>query len=287
MLKNPEPRLTRTVQGGGGILIEVQEWGKSDGFPILFIHAFSQSHLSWWKQFSGQLATQFNLITFDIRGHGNSGKPKNLESYTNGALFADDLKAVMEACKLTRPIVVAWSIGGVLLGDYVTKYGDGNLAGIIYLGAAHQLGVQPNYVGAVFMENAHGMLSENFATNVAATIAAGKQITATAMDASTFTFMIATNMVVPPHVRVGMLSRSVDHIANTLHNLSVPTHFIHGKADQIILPGSSQAAVAATKKGRLTLLDGIGHAPHIEAPEFLATELSQLIAQLTEQESDE
>lgn len=284
MIKLPEPRNQRMVLGGGDVKIAVQQWGKANGFPILFIHAFSQSHLAWWQQIAGRLSLQFNLTTFDNRGHGNSAKPEGIEPYTNGDLYADDIKAVISTCKLKRPIIVAWSIGGVILGDYLAKYGDQNVSGIVYLGAAHQLGIEPGYVGSAFAEKAVGMLSNDLATNVAATIAVGEQVTAKSTDPSTFTFIIATNMVVPTHVRAGMLRRKVDHITNTLPKVLVPSRFIHGSKDQIVLLASSEAAAAASPNSKLIILDGVGHAPHIEAAEALATELEHLVSELGEGE---
>ena len=38
------------VKTPGGLTISAQDWGNPDGPEILFIHHFSQSHLSWIKQ---------------------------------------------------------------------------------------------------------------------------------------------------------------------------------------------------------------------------------------------
>ena len=282
-MRIPKPRHQRTVAGGNGVSLAVQEWGKADGFPILFIHAFSQSHLTWIQQVVGPLSTEFNLVTFDNRGHGNSAKPEGLENYTDGDLYADDINAVINACALVRPVVVAWSIGGVLLGDYLAKFGDRALSGIVYLGAAHRLGVEPSYVGAAFAQEAAGMLSDDLATNALATIRTGRLVTADQTDASTFTFIIATNMVVPAYVRVGMMNRSIDHIEHTLPHLSVPVHFIHGKEDQIILSTASEAAASVVLDSRLSLLDHVGHAPHIEDAGRVEAELARFILALSHQ----
>jgi len=37
------------VKTPGGLTISAQDWGNPDGPEILFIHRFSQSHLSWIK----------------------------------------------------------------------------------------------------------------------------------------------------------------------------------------------------------------------------------------------
>ena len=64
-----------TVQGGGDVRLHVREWGDPDGPPILFIHAWSQNHLGWAKQYESPLRHDFRLVAFDLRGHGMSDAP--------------------------------------------------------------------------------------------------------------------------------------------------------------------------------------------------------------------
>ena len=68
---------TYSVAGGGGCRLHVEETGKREGRPLLFIHAFSQSRLSWGRQVNSDLADDFRLVTFDLRGHGASEKPRD------------------------------------------------------------------------------------------------------------------------------------------------------------------------------------------------------------------
>ncbi|MBI2525544.1 MAG: alpha/beta fold hydrolase [Candidatus Rokubacteria bacterium] len=64
-----------TVRTPDGLTIAVQQWGNPSGPEILFVHGFSQSHLSWVKQTRSDLAQAFRVITYDTRGHGGSDKP--------------------------------------------------------------------------------------------------------------------------------------------------------------------------------------------------------------------
>src|SRR5437868_14244593 len=61
-----------TVKTPDGLNIAAQEWGNPAGPEILFIHGFSQSYLSWMRQVQGDLAKEFRMVTYDLRGHGNS-----------------------------------------------------------------------------------------------------------------------------------------------------------------------------------------------------------------------
>ena len=86
-----------TVTAADGVNLAVQEWGNPHGPEILFIHGFNQAHLSWLRQVKDpQLAAEFRMITFDLRGHGSSDKPLENERYAHQN-WGDDIAAIMRA----------------------------------------------------------------------------------------------------------------------------------------------------------------------------------------------
>src|ERR1700733_9493529 len=92
-----------TVKTPDGLTISAQDWGNPAGPEILFIHGFSQSHLSWIKQVTSELAKDFHMVTYDLRGHGNSDKPFEPERYKDSKAWGDEVQAVMDATGLKRP----------------------------------------------------------------------------------------------------------------------------------------------------------------------------------------
>ena len=57
-----------------GLNLSVQTYGDVGNDEILFVHGFGQSRLSWSKQTSSFLIERYRVVTFDLRGHGNSDK---------------------------------------------------------------------------------------------------------------------------------------------------------------------------------------------------------------------
>ena len=110
-----------TVIGGGGTRLHVREWGRRDGPPILFVHGWSQHHLAWRHQIESALADEFRLVAIDLRGHGMSEAPTEVEAYTNGALWAADIAGVIAQRKLVKPVLVSWSFGGFVISDYLAS----------------------------------------------------------------------------------------------------------------------------------------------------------------------
>jgi len=129
-----------TVPGGGGLKLHVREWGNPNAPAIFFIHGWSQHHLCWQAQIESALAESHRLVAMDLRGHGQSEAPLEAEHYTRGELWAEDVRNVLKALDLRDAILVGWSYGGFIIGDYLRRYGDGDIAGINFAAAAVVIG---------------------------------------------------------------------------------------------------------------------------------------------------
>src|SRR5436190_4237673 len=154
------------VKTPDGLTISAQDWGNPTGPEIVFIHGFSQSHLSWIKQVTNSdLAKEFHMVTYDLRGHGNSDKPLEPERYKDSKAWADELQAVMDATGIKRPVLGGWSYGGRIMADYLRIHGPGKFAGLNYVDAGQK--GDPAFVGRN-LKNLPLMTSEDLAVNISA-----------------------------------------------------------------------------------------------------------------------
>ena len=124
-----------TVAGDGGVPLNMATAGDPGKPGILFIHGIGQSHYSFVHQLNSDLADDFYLVSFDLRGHGASGKPWDAGAYTDNRAWARDVDAVMNASGLEHPVVVAWSYGTIVLMDYVREFGTSRLRSVVLTGA--------------------------------------------------------------------------------------------------------------------------------------------------------
>src|SRR5260221_3921727 len=128
-----------------GVSLAVYEWGDPGGPEILLIHGQAQCHLAFDRQTGSDLARIFRLVAFDLRGHGDSGKPRDPVHYQDGKRWADDVAAVIEMKRLRKPVLVGWSLGGRVIRQYLMHHGDHRLSGINFVGARPI--EDPNVVG--------------------------------------------------------------------------------------------------------------------------------------------
>ncbi len=80
------------------------------GEPILFIHGLGSSGRDWEPQVEF-FAPHYQVITYDVRGHGQSGRPPGPYSVP---LFAADAAALVDALGVAPLHVVGISMGGMI-----------------------------------------------------------------------------------------------------------------------------------------------------------------------------
>lgn len=266
---------THSIAGGNGLMLHVEETGKADGKPILFIHGFSQSGLAWSKQVHSDLAREFRLVTMDIRGHGRSEKPPGV--YGEPHLWAEDVHAVMAELDLVRPVLVGWSYGGVIVSDYLRAYGAEAIAGSVWVGAVSRLGdplVQSGFLGSDFLALIPGFFSEEVTTSVTTLQRFVRLCVHQTPAWEDFYFLLGLASSVPPHVRQGLFSRQVDNDP-VIRALATPMLLVYGEADKIVSPRMCTHLEALAQDATVSTYPDVGHMPFWEAADRFNGELSE------------
>ena len=269
-----EPIATHDVRGGGGLRLHVQEWGDPNGPPILFVHGWSQSQLCWSRQTAGLLAQGFRLVTFDLRGHGMSEKPLDVEPYVDARHWADDLNAVIGQLELDRPVLVGWSYGGYVVTDYVAIYGEAAIAGIDLVGGAVLRTPSFEHIGPGLLENAGDACGPDLRTSIAAMVRFLRACTVRPLSDNDWSTALCWNMVVPTEVRGALFAREIDADA-VLSRLSVPVLVTHGRADAIVLPSMAEHVIEVCGTARASWYEDVGHLPFLEDSDRFDRELAE------------
>jgi non-heme chloroperoxidase len=256
-----------TVKTPDGLTIAAQEWGNPNGPEILLIHGYSQSYLSWMRQVDSDLAKDFRIVTYDLRGHGGSDKPLDPARYRDSKAWGDEVQAVMDAAGLKHPVLVGWSYAGRVISDYVATHGAGQLAGINFVDAP--IKADPTLIGDN-LKNQPLMASEDLATNISATRAFVHGCFSKQPSADDFETMLAFNMMVPPKVRAALTGRPLD-ASESMSKLKIPVLVTHGREDRNAKIGAGEYTASVIPGAKLSIYDGVGHSPFYEdAPRFNA-----------------
>ena len=105
-----------------GQKIHVYQWGKAENIPVVLLHGFMQTGLSW-SIIGAALSGNHCAYALDFLGHGRSSKPDDAELYRYGALvrmvesFLEQVACVGPEGAKRRAHVIGYSMGGrVALG---------------------------------------------------------------------------------------------------------------------------------------------------------------------------
>ena len=262
-----------------GVRIAIQEWGTPTGRPLLFVHGLLGSHLSWAKQIADPRLQKYRMVTYDLRGHGLSGAPAASASYTDGKLWADELKLVIETKHLDRPVVVGWSMGGLVLSNYLRLYGDGDLDGVVYVD-----GVIENRSEYFFPKPGITRLlaSDDLAEHLEGT----RQFVALCFHkppaSETFSTLFAGAAMASVVMTRAVLTQGISLVPEAQFPvIHVPALIVYGKYDRHLRMGMVRREKQLMPHASVSIYSDVGHSPLIELPDSFDRQLDTFVSSMT------
>jgi pimeloyl-ACP methyl ester carboxylesterase len=253
------------VTGGAGTQLHLVETGNPQGRPIVFLHGFSQCGLAWSRQLDSDLADDFRLVAMDLRGHGLSEKPR--AGYDDPRLWADDVRAVIEALGLEQPVLCGWSYGALVILDYLRHDGEDGIGGIVFVDGITKLGseaamavITPAFVGLI-----PGFFATEVEESVRSLTALIRMCVVEEPSVEERYLMLGYNVAVPPYVRQALFSRAVDN-DDLLPTLRTPALLLHGAADAAVDPAAVDQHKAGMPHAQVQVMPNAGHAPFWDDP---------------------
>lgn len=104
-----------TVDSNG---VSLQTYRTGSGPPVVLIHGCYDDGRRWVR-LADDLPDEHEVVSFDMRGHGQSDAPKT--GYTIDDRV-QDLNEVIDDLDLADPVLVGHSMGGSTAGWYATKH---------------------------------------------------------------------------------------------------------------------------------------------------------------------
>ncbi|NHJ47332.1 MAG: alpha/beta hydrolase [Asgard group archaeon] len=132
------------------------------GPPIVMLHASMGSYAEWhYGDYINALKDEYQLILIDLRGHGQSDKPKDIASYSSHE-FTSDIIAVLDKLKITKAHCWGYSFGGsiafFLSRDYPDRFHSFIIGGAWPQGFVGEELKKHNHVRELLKQGADGLL---------------------------------------------------------------------------------------------------------------------------------
>jgi esterase len=119
----------KTLAADDGLLLNLVDFGGSEGPPILFLHG-SFGHARVWDFVVDALKPGRKAFALDMAGHGRSEHAAEPGRYALHRMVADVRRAVAELPAV--PVLVGHSFGSALAMAYASRY-PATLAGAVFI----------------------------------------------------------------------------------------------------------------------------------------------------------
>ncbi|KAK0472281.1 Alpha/Beta hydrolase protein [Armillaria novae-zelandiae] len=261
--------------------------------PVVFVHGFLCSSLNWAKQFSDEhLLNNLYMIKYETRGHGRSDQPESEEAYIS-ARHAEDFHAVCTAFNVTEPIIVSWSLGGLIVPDVLSRFGTSPLplTGHVMLNAVPCRSILPEitnpYTATVIppLSSPHTVDFQNALKEFIGGFVARDNLKMVSFEDRCAWLGNAMNMNIA--ARAFSLSRTQDEKALLRVSKELPILCIQGTEDTMMELGKHEEFMKKNFGDNLDYrrLPGVGHSPFYELPEVVNPMILQFIRRVYKNDS--
>jgi pimeloyl-ACP methyl ester carboxylesterase len=131
--KDPSPHTVSFVNAAADVKIEVLDWGgPSTGRTLVLVPGLGNTaHI--FDILATKLTTRYHVVGVTRRGFGDSSAPS---SGYGADRLGDDVLAVIDALKISKPVLAGHSLGGEELSSIGSRFPN-RVAGLIYLDAGY------------------------------------------------------------------------------------------------------------------------------------------------------
>lgn len=236
------PKLQR-----GGVNIHYQIEG--EGPVLLLTHGFSASSAMWRQNVPALADAGWRVVTWDMRGHGQSDSPDDTSLYS-AELTVGDIDALLDAAGAEQAVVGGMSLGG-------------------YMSLAYHLAHRPRVRSLLLIDTGPGFKNDE-ARGKWNDYARGKgdELLAKgdgALSDSAETRLQRQNFTGLRNAAYGMLTQHSADAINSLPEIAVPTLVVVGDRDEPFLAASDYMA-AKIPDARKAVIPDAGHAANVDQP---------------------
>jgi len=247
-----------------GIEIDYEVTG--DGPAILLSHGYGATRHMWDGQHRA-LSPRWRVVSWDMRGHGQTDSPDDPSQYS-AALTVADMHALLEHLGVERAVIAGLSLGGYVSLAFALAYPEMVRALVICDSGP---GYRNAEARAAWNKRAHDRAAELEAKGLEVLAGRSREMRE-AMGHHASAQGLA-------HSARGMLAQEGSEVIDGLGSVKVPTLVIVGDQDQPFLAPCEYMA-KKIPGARLEVIPGAGHSSNLDQPAIFNRVLGDFLGSL-------
>lgn len=271
---------TELITLDDGTRIHFRDTGNSAAQTLLLVHGTSDSLLTW-DSLSKELEGQYRLVSLDLPGHGFSSAPAQ-PSFEH---FVDVCEELLEHLGIDSAIWVGNSLGGGIAWR-AALFKPERVAALVLLDPSGAPRTKPakSNIGFKLLANPVARFLGQSITprslierSLIGSVANPATVTEERVDRYWELLRLPGNR--SALANLASLRRSDNNWAR-IGEIKQATLIVWGAEDQVTPAENAPLFQAAMQNAELTVYDGVGHLPMIEAPMKLAEDINRFVATL-------
>ncbi|HEY8582086.1 MAG TPA: alpha/beta hydrolase, partial [Capillimicrobium sp.] len=255
-----------------GVRLRYTDRGAGDD-AIVLVHGWKGSH-RLWDQVVARLEPRHRVVAFDLRGMGESDKPKGRYDFDE---LSDDLAFVLGELGLRDVTLVGWSMGCTVSLRHMERGGAG-VARLVLLNGPLRLVRTDDFPEAMSAEQLDGYL-EDLAANWPASERAFQAEAHLDPDGelAEWAYRIALQTPLPIALQVVREQARLD-MREAVRGLRVPVLAAYSTRDPYYPVSLGEWIARTAPDGRLAVFEGSAHGTPVEEPAALADAIEAFVS---------
>lgn len=269
------------IPADDGVLLHYESTGS--GQPLVLLHGWTMNGRFFQKNIDA-LAADHQVITIDMRGHGRSSK--ELIHLTMEQL-GRDVATVLRSLDLQNVVLVGWSMGSLVVYNYLSQFGSERLGGFVEVDMSPYLLATADWPHAAFgnltAESSLALQQQILTDRLGLTAAMlpGVFAAGSTPDAELMSWMADQIVPVPDLTALALwVSFTSQDWRPLLPSIDIPVLIAHGRKSQVCPTPVWEPLAAAIPDSSLALFDDSGHMSFWEQPDEFNTAVLDFAKQL-------
>ncbi len=260
----------------GGTAFQVH--GES-GQALLLVHGLGLNKAMWQWQVPALTGAGWQVVTYDLFGHGESIAPQQTPSLS---MFAGQLAHLMDHLGVQRAVVAGFSLGGMIARRFAMDY-PGRTAALAILHSAH---LRDKAAHEAIQARVHQARKDGPGATVDAALERwfSEPFRTANPDVMELirTWVLANSKEVYPSI-YQVLVDGVGELAAPVPPITCPALVMTGEEDNGNSVQMTQAIAAEIAGSKTVILEGLRHMAMVEAPNLFNAQMLTFLSSLPEQ----
>jgi 3-oxoadipate enol-lactonase len=231
------------------------------GKALIFCHALATRQDIWERQ-RAALCGKFSIVSFDLRGHGESAAPGNGDFSFESQ--ADDVVALMDHLNIASAVLVGISVGGEVAQVAAARHPNRFERLILSSTACHTTSIRASTWESRIQEARRvgmpGIAAMTVSRWFSETFALQNP------DVVEWCRQLVLSTPLDSYVGLARVIQTMD-LRPALAKIGCPTMILCGDHDHNTGPETAQILAHLIPKSQLKIFEGSGHFPNIEVPQ--------------------